>query len=223
MANKKSVFGSGLDVQLKVLPYICNDQKPEDIMKTLNGMSLKTLETELSKKSVIKAGFEQNYTVEPFRVSRRMKKKMNRQESGKTLGKKWFDMKVADVTEEVKNDLLALKYRKGWNRDRFYKKNDNKALPKFFQMGTVIESKADFYHSRVPKKDRKKTLVEELLVDAEFKKYNKKRYSQALAENPYYLRMKRHKQKQQLKEKTEDKRHEKRQKFKKNNRKTTNN
>jgi len=39
-----------------------------------------------------------------------------------------------------------------------------------FQLGTVVESSADFYHSRVPKKQRKSNMVNELLADAEFRK-----------------------------------------------------
>ena len=38
------------------------------------------------------------------------------------------------------------------------------------QVGTVVDSPADFYHSRVPKKDRKKTLVDELMADANFQR-----------------------------------------------------
>lgn len=36
-------------------------------------------------------------------------------------------------------------------------------------MGTVVDNPEDFYHSRVPKKERKRTMVEELLADAEFR------------------------------------------------------
>jgi hypothetical protein len=38
-------------------------------------------------------------------------------------------------------------------------------------MGTVVESAADFYGSRIPNKRRKLTLVDELLNDAEFRRY----------------------------------------------------
>jgi len=38
-------------------------------------------------------------------------------------------------------------------------------------MGTIVESKADFYSSRIPKKNRKTSLVDELLADAEFRRY----------------------------------------------------
>ena len=37
-------------------------------------------------------------------------------------------------------------------------------------MGTVVDSAADFYSGRIPKKQRKKNLVDELLEDAEFRK-----------------------------------------------------
>ena len=43
-------------------------------------------------------------------------------------------------------------------------------------MGTVIEGSAEFYSSRISKKQRKGTLVDELLADAEFRKKNKKKY-----------------------------------------------
>lgn len=38
------------------------------------------------------------------------------------------------------------------------------------QVGTVVDSHADFYHDRVPKKDRKKNLVDELMADADFQR-----------------------------------------------------
>ncbi len=39
-----------------------------------------------------------------------------------------------------------------------------------FQVGTVVDSPVDFYSSRIPKKQRKRTMVEELLADAEFRR-----------------------------------------------------
>jgi hypothetical protein len=141
------------------------------------------------------------YLIQSFGRSKRLTKKINKNENNKSLGKKWFNMTSNELNEEKKNDLLALSMRRGWDPKRFYQKNDSKDLPKFFQIGTVVETAQDFYHSRVPKKDRKRTLVEELLADSEFKKYNTKKYSEALAQNPYYLKIKRKKERQQLKAK----------------------
>lgn len=54
-----------------------------------------------------------------------------------------------------------------------------------FQIGQVIESPADFYHSRIPQKQRKKTLVDELLADAEFKNKCKKKYKTIVQEQTF--------------------------------------
>lgn len=39
------------------------------------------------------------------------------------------------------------------------------------QVGTVVDSPADFYNNRVPRKQRKKTLVDELMADANFQRF----------------------------------------------------
>lgn len=36
----------------------------------------------------------------------------------------------------------------------------------------MVDSPLDFYSSRIPKKERKRTIVEELLADAEFRRYS---------------------------------------------------
>ena len=66
--------------------------------------------------------------------------------------------------------------RKVLDPKRFYKKNNSDTLPKYFQIGTIVDNAADFYTDRVAKKDRKQTMVDELLADAEFKKYQKRKY-----------------------------------------------
>ena len=40
------------------------------------------------------------------------------------------------------------------------------------QIGTVVEGSADFYTSRIPKRQRKSNLIDELLSDAEFRRYS---------------------------------------------------
>ena len=39
------------------------------------------------------------------------------------------------------------------------------------QIGTVVEGTADFYSSRIPKRQRKTKMIDELLADAEFRRY----------------------------------------------------
>ena len=48
------------------------------------------------------------------------------------------------------------------------------------QVGQVVDSAADFYSSRVPRKERKKTLVDELMADAQFQNYNKRKYAEII-------------------------------------------
>lgn len=50
------------------------------------------------------------------------------------------------------------------------------------QIGQVVDSPADYYSDRITNKNRKKTLVDELMADAEFKKYNKRRYAEIIEE-----------------------------------------
>lgn len=40
-------------------------------------------------------------------------------------------------------------------------------LPKYFQLAEVVDSPVDFYSSRVPKKQRKRTMAEEIMHDEE--------------------------------------------------------
>ncbi|XP_012646410.2 deoxynucleotidyltransferase terminal-interacting protein 2 [Microcebus murinus] len=137
---------------------------------------------ELLQKAIITPDFEKNYSVPPYSESKNQLKKKRRKERQKTAGDGWFGMKAPEMTDELKNDLKALKMRASLDPKRFYKKNDRDGFPKYFQMGTIVDNPADFYHSRIPKKQRKRTIVEELLADSEFRRYNRRKYSEIMAE-----------------------------------------
>ncbi|TFK05644.1 integrin beta-4 [Platysternon megacephalum] len=137
---------------------------------------------ELLKKSIITPDFEKKDCVPPFRESIHQIKKQRKAEREKTTGDGWFGMKAPEMTNELKNDLKALKMRASMDPKHFYKKNDRDGLPKYFQVGTVVDSPIDFYHARIPKKQRKRTIVEELLADSEFRRYNKRKYQEIMTE-----------------------------------------
>ncbi|XP_032073978.1 deoxynucleotidyltransferase terminal-interacting protein 2 isoform X2 [Thamnophis elegans] len=137
---------------------------------------------ELLQKSIITPDFEKKESVPPLRESVHQLKKQRKIDRAKTTGDGWFGMKAPEMTEELKNDLKALQMRAAIDPKRFYKKNDRKGLPKYFQVGTIVDSPADFYHARIPKKERKKTIVDELLADSEFRRYNKRKYQDIIAE-----------------------------------------
>ncbi|NXI39476.1 TDIF2 protein, partial [Galbula dea] len=153
---------------------------------------------QLLQKSIITPDFEKKECVPPFRESLRQLKKQRRAEREKTTGDGWFGMKAPEITSELKNDLKVLKMRASLDPKHFYKKNDRDGLPKYFQVGTVVDSPIDFYHSRIPKKQRKRTIVEELLADSEFRRYNKKKYQEIMSEKAAFAAGKRNRKKRKF-------------------------
>ncbi|XP_034234440.1 deoxynucleotidyltransferase terminal-interacting protein 2-like [Thrips palmi] len=152
------------------------------------------------EKSVLQPGLEKLHSLPSYDEGRRLIARKRKEERAKSTGKNWYNMKAPELTEEMKNDLEILKMRSSLDPKHFYKKNDFKTLPKYFQVGRIVESAADFYHSRIPKKDRKKTLVDELLADAEFQKSTKKRYAEIIADQKK-THYKAHRQAKRLKKK----------------------
>ena len=64
-------------------------------------------------------------------------------------GRGWFDLPATQITDEVKRDLRVLRLRGAFDPKSFYKKEDATKFPKYFQLGTVVESAADFYSGAV--------------------------------------------------------------------------
>ncbi|KAJ1698805.1 hypothetical protein LUZ63_007317 [Rhynchospora breviuscula] len=94
-----------------------------------------------------------------------------------TTGKSWFDMPAPTITPELKADLEILKLRSVIDPKQHFKKaaGNSKALPKYFQVGTVIEPVSEYFSGRLTKKERKPTLADELLSDPAFKAYKKRK------------------------------------------------
>lgn len=78
--------------------------------------------------------------------------------------------------------MEIIQMRSVLNPTHFYKKNDLKTLPKYFQVGTVIPSPLDKYNDRGERVSKKKSLVDELLEDAEFQRFNKRKYQEVMTE-----------------------------------------
>ncbi|XP_011161930.1 deoxynucleotidyltransferase terminal-interacting protein 2 [Solenopsis invicta] len=153
------------------------------------------------KKSIIKSDFERLHVVPPYELSKcqlQKQKQYKKQKMGTGTG--WFNMRAPEITQEIRHDLEVLKMRSVLNPKHFYKKNDMKALPKHFHVGKVIDSPIDFYSSRLKKKERKKNIVDELIADAEFTKYNKRKYKEIIEEKQK-THYKAHKHGRRLKEK----------------------
>jgi hypothetical protein len=78
-------------------------------------------------------------------------------------GRNWFGMAPTPVTDELKRDLALIRNRNYLDPKRFYKSSD--ATGKVVQLGTVIEGAAEFYSSRLTKKQRRGNLTEEIMAD----------------------------------------------------------
>ncbi|XP_026764543.2 deoxynucleotidyltransferase terminal-interacting protein 2 [Galleria mellonella] len=154
--------------------------------------------------SVLKPGIEKEHSLPKYDMSERALKALRKKERQKTKGPEWFNLPAPEIREELKNDLQVLKMRSALDPKHFYKKNDMEVLPKYFQVGRIMDSPLDHVNERLTKKQRKRTMVDELLADAEFQKYNKKKYKEIIEEkrkSEYrtFMKDKRQKNKAELK------------------------
>ncbi|NXN24159.1 TDIF2 protein, partial [Nycticryphes semicollaris] len=193
-----SSIDPGLNIKKLGGLYISFDAKKQRPRLSATKQLKEKKKDQLLQKSIITPDFEKKECVPPFRESLHQLKKQRRAERAKTTGDGWFGMKAPEITSELKNDLKVLKMRASLDPKHFYKKNDRDGLPKYFQVGTVVDSPIDFYHSRIPKKQRKRTIVEELLADSEFRRYNKKKYQEILSEKAAFAAGKRNRKKKKF-------------------------
>lgn len=114
------------------------------------------------------------------KLSRGEKKKA----AAQTTGAAWGHMGAPTMTPELKRELLIVKMRGVLDPKRFYRTSDsNKELPKYFQMGTVVEGAEDGRNHKLSKKQRKTSLVDELLADVAVKKRAKAQYQKSQEAN----------------------------------------
>jgi len=137
-------------------------------------------DVEKELKSCVTKGIEKKKTLEI--LSERQRTKKGKEERSKSKGKNWFNLPATELTEEVKNDLEVIQMRSVLDPQHFYKKNDLKVLPKYFQVGKVLPSPLDYYSERDTRKTKRKTLVDELMDDAQFQRFNKRKYAEVMEE-----------------------------------------
>ncbi|VDO90724.1 unnamed protein product [Heligmosomoides polygyrus] len=97
-------------------------------------------------------------------------------EREKTKGRDWFDLPATELTDEAKADLELLQMRAAIDPLAFYRRNDREVLPKYFQVGRIVDAPEDFYSSRMTKKERKRTMLDELLNDQQFAQTKRAKY-----------------------------------------------
>jgi len=148
----------------------------QGIVSRLPEADLSSDVAKLMTKAVIQPGFDKKSAYEVAAKSRNQLKKERKNERMKTAGDGWQNMPATELTEENKRDLELLQMRDALDPKTHYRKTDRGVLPKYFEVGRVIETKADWYSSRLTKRERKPTMIEELMNDHELIAKNKKRY-----------------------------------------------
>ncbi|KAJ7857733.1 Fcf2 pre-rRNA processing-domain-containing protein [Mycena olivaceomarginata] len=104
----------------------------------------------------------------------------------KAAGPDWFDLPApaeADLPR-LYREVEALRLRNQLDPKRFYRKDEGegkgiKGLPKHFAIGTIITSTTPFgtpSADNLTRSQRKRTLVDELVDDAEAKRYAKRKF-----------------------------------------------
>lgn len=118
------------------------------------------------------------------------------QEKKANAGAEWFNMPKTDLTPELRRDLQLLKMRNVLDPKRHYKKDNSKNdIPQFSQVGTIIEGATEFYSSRVTKKERKQTILEEVVAQEKEsgrfqRKYEEINKSKASGKKAFYKSLK---------------------------------
>ena len=83
----------------------------------------------------VQANAKQIKPINSDKLDQKERKKQREQDTGKS----WGYMPKVELTEELKMDLKAIQMRNQIFPKRFYKNNDSKKLPEYFQIGTVID------------------------------------------------------------------------------------
>uniref|UniRef100_A0A5K3FW02 Fcf2 domain-containing protein n=1 Tax=Mesocestoides corti TaxID=53468 RepID=A0A5K3FW02_MESCO len=111
-------------------------------------------------------------SVPPIQSRREVKRE--RKALRKAKLSKWFDLPRGDLTQENKDDLEIISKRRVLGLDLHTRKADGRRT--HFQVGTVVDDPGSFY-DRIPRKQRKKNLVDELLANAEYMKKQRRQYA----------------------------------------------
>ncbi|KIK69635.1 hypothetical protein GYMLUDRAFT_34024 [Collybiopsis luxurians FD-317 M1] len=121
-----------------------------------------------------------------FHHGKTLTKKQKKELKNKTAGPDWFDLPApaeADLPR-LYREVEALRLRNQLDPKRFYRKEEGegkgiKGLPKHFAIGKIVTTETPFggaSSDNLTRVERKRTLVDELVDDAEMKRYAKKKF-----------------------------------------------
>ncbi|CAE6463195.1 unnamed protein product [Rhizoctonia solani] len=103
-----------------------------------------------------------------------------------TAGPQWFDLPAPNDSDRPRlaRELEALRLRNALDPKRFYRKDaegSKREMPKYFAIGKVVDAATPFrdadHSQNLTRAERKRTIVEELVEDAEARRYAKKKFT----------------------------------------------
>lgn len=100
----------------------------------------------------------------------------NSQAPKDNAGSDWYNLPKTDLTPELRRDLQVLKMRDVVAAGKQFFRKDNKkdSVPEYCQVGTIIAGATDGSNNRLTRKERKRTIVEEVLSTANTSKFKSK-------------------------------------------------
>ncbi|KAF8635982.1 hypothetical protein AX15_000146 [Amanita polypyramis BW_CC] len=179
-----------LEEDLPPLPRL-NPGIPSSIYLSLDGTQLRLRDPEVEKAE--KAAFTSAPAppIPPPELGKDGKpltKRQRKELRKKTAGPDWFDLPRPSEAElpRLYREVEAMRLRNQLDPKRFYRRDEGegkgiKGLPNYFSIGTILPTSTPFGTAsadNLPKSNRKRTIVDELVDDAEAKRYAKKKFNE---------------------------------------------
>ncbi|KAJ3856634.1 Fcf2 pre-rRNA processing-domain-containing protein [Lentinula lateritia] len=121
-----------------------------------------------------------------FHHGKALTKRQRKELKNKTAGSDWFDLPAPPESDlpRLHREVEALRLRNQLDPKRFYRKEEGegkgiKGLPRHFAIGKIITTETPFGGAsgeNLTHAERKRTLVDELVDDAEMKRYAKRKF-----------------------------------------------
>jgi len=190
-SNKKQIIDEKIKTDLFINEENCIDMKKkcDDIMSKYC--------------TLYKDDNNLNQNIKPINYDF-LNKKTKKLESSKTTGPMWFNMKQKELIPELKEDLKAIQLRGVIDPSRFYKKMDRNTLPKFFQVGTIMDNIVQGKNYRLKKSEVKERIAEEFLQEDLEKYYSTRKFEEIQNKTRKLGLKKRRFEKNKIKSKTKE-------------------
>ncbi|KZO93561.1 Fcf2-domain-containing protein [Calocera viscosa TUFC12733] len=150
-------------------PYFTIPSSKQDVAK---------LSVDPGTERLTKAAQKRKASPEPERLTKKQRRELREQ----TAGPDWFDMPTPSGTElaKIKREMEAARLAAALDPKTFLRKEAMKEeVPKYVQLGKIVATKSPFEtrtNKNLTRAERKKSIVDELVEDAEAKSYAKKKF-----------------------------------------------